>query len=44
MENEKGQVVDWLNEIISNPDGWKQWYSESEVKSLAEIALKLIDR
>ena len=35
-------AIDWLNEIITNPDGWRMFYSESETKSCAEAALALL--
>lgn len=41
-EDEKLQVIDWLNEIIENPEVWKWFYSDSEVKTLAENALKML--
>ena len=40
-EQEKGNVIDWLNEIITNPE-WQRFYSESETVLLAEQAKKLI--
>lgn len=36
-----GNVIDWLNEIISNPE-WQRFYSKSETRINAENALKLI--
>ena len=41
-ENEKGLVMDWLQEIIDNPEGWREFYSDSEVKYLAEKTIELI--
>ena len=41
-EHDKGNVLDWLNEIIDNPEEWQQFYSDSEVKLLAEKAKGLI--
>ena len=41
-EDEKFLVIDWLREIIEDPEGWKEWYSDSEVKTLAENALKML--
>lgn len=41
-KKEKGLVIDWLNEIIDNPEEWKRFYSNSEVKLLAEKAKELI--
>lgn len=43
MDKDTADVIDWLNEIISNPEEWKMFYSDSEVKNLAECALKLIE-
>ena len=41
-EKEMGMVLDWLHEIIDNPNGWKEFYSDSEVKYLAEKIIELI--
>lgn len=41
-EKEKELVLDWLNEIIDNPEEWREFYSDSEVKLLAEKAKELI--
>lgn len=35
-------AIDWLNEITTNPDGWRMFYSDSETKSCAEAALALL--
>ena len=40
-KKDKGLVLDWLNEIIDNPEEWKRFYSDSEVKLLAEKAKEL---
>lgn len=40
--NDKAQVIDWLKEIIDDPENWYRWYSDSEVKGLAEDVLKLL--
>ena len=37
-EKDKGLVLDWLNEIIDNSEEWQRFYSNSEVKLLAEKA------
>ena len=37
-KQDKGNVIDWLNEIISDPENWHRFYSDAEVKSLAEQA------
>lgn len=42
--NEFNNVVDWLNDIISDPEGYKTWYSDSEQARLAEKALEIIGR
>ena len=42
--NEFANVVDWLNDIISDPEGYKDWYSDSEQAWLAEKALEIIGR
>ncbi|MBP5461882.1 MAG: hypothetical protein J6Y20_07145 [Lachnospiraceae bacterium] len=36
------QVVDWLKEIIADPENWHRWYSDSEAKLLAEYTLELL--
>ena len=41
-ENEIRLVIDWLQEIVYNPDGWREFYSDSEVKYLAEKIIELI--
>ena len=38
---EKGNVIDWLNEIITNPE-WQMFYSDSEIKTLAKNALRML--
>ena len=40
--NDKAQVIDWLKAIIDDPENWHQWYSDSEVKGLADDALNLL--
>lgn len=40
-DQDKGNVLDWLNAIIDDPENWKQWYSDSEVKVLAEHAKEM---
>ena len=35
-------AIDWLNEIITNPNGWRMFYSDSETKSCAEATLALL--
>ena len=42
-KEEIGLVIDWLQEIIDNPENWRMFYSDNEVKTLAENALKLIE-
>lgn len=37
----KGNVTDWLNEIIDDPEEWHRFYSDAEVKTLAEQAKEL---
>ena len=41
-EKDASDIVDWLQEIIDNPEEWKQFYSDSEAKLLAEKAKELI--
>ena len=42
MHNDKGQVTDWLEQIVKEPDEWILFFSSSEVKMLAEDALELL--
>ena len=42
--NDFDNVVDWLNDIISDPEGYKDCYSDSEQARLAEKALEIIGR
>ena len=42
MDNDKVHVINWLKEIMADPENWHQWYSDSEVKLLAECALELL--
>ena len=42
MDKDTADVIDWLNEIIDNPEEWQQFYSDSEIKILAEKAKELI--
>ena len=42
MDDNKVQVIEWLSMIIDDPEGWYQFYSDSEIKTLAEYAMKLI--
>ena len=42
-EKDEALVIDWLNEIIDNPEEWQRFYSDSEVKLLAEKAKDLIE-
>ena len=42
-EKDVSDIIDWLQEIIDNPEEWKQYYSDSEVKLLAEKAKELIN-
>lgn len=39
----KAQIIEWLSIIIEDPDGWKQCYSASKIKSLAGKALELLE-
>ena len=40
-ENDMENIFDWLREIVKNPEGWKEFYSDSEVKLMAEHALEI---
>ncbi len=42
--NEKlGLVIDWLQEIMDSPEDWKMYYSDSEVKTLAEQTMEFLN-
>ena len=41
-DTDKANALDWLNEIITNPYGWRMFYSASETKSCAEATLALL--
>lgn len=43
MNDENKHVIDWLNDIKDNPESWHMFYSESEVKWLAEKALEMLN-
>ena len=42
-ELKKWEVIDWLKSIIDDPENWHRWYSDSEVKLLAEQAKQMIE-
>ena len=42
-EFKKWEVIDWLKSIIDDPENWHRWYSDSEVKLLAEQAKQMIE-
>ena len=42
MKEDMKNAHDWLNEIISNPEGWQMFYLDSETKICAEAALALL--
>ena len=42
-DNDRGLVIDWLEEIVSDPEGWQRFYSSSEQKLLAEDALAMLE-
>lgn len=44
MNENISDAIDWLNEIITNPNGWRMFYSESETKSCAEAALAILKK
>ena len=41
MENNKLDVIDWLNDM-ANDDDWPSYYSDSEIRLLAKDALELL--
>ena len=41
MENNKLDVIDWLNDIADGDD-WPSYYSDSEIRLLAKDALELL--
>ena len=42
MSEDMKNALDWLNEIITNPNGWRMFYSDSETKTCAEATLELL--
>ena len=42
MSENMMDALDWLNEIITNPNGWRMFYSDSETKSCAEATIALL--
>lgn len=41
-DTDKANAHDWLNEIVTNQEGWRMFYSDSETKSCAEAVLALL--
>ena len=41
-EKDMSDILDWLQMIADHSDDWQQFYSDSEVKLLAEKAKELI--
>ena len=41
MENDKRDVIDWLNDM-ANDEEWPCYYSDSELRMLAKDALELL--
>lgn len=41
MENDKRDVIDWLNDM-ANDEQWPCYYSDSELRMLAKDALELL--
>ena len=39
---DKANALDWLNEIATNPKGWRMFYSDSETKYCVETAIALL--
>lgn len=39
---DKANAIDWLNEIITNPNEWRMFYSDSETKTCAEAVLTML--
>lgn len=42
-DHKNDNVMNWLSEIINDQDNWHKRYSNSEVKTLAENAKKIIE-
>lgn len=42
MNENISDAIDWLNEITTNPNGWRMFYSDSETKICAEATLALL--
>ena len=41
MENDKRDIIDWLNDM-ANDEHWPCYYSDSELRMLAKDALELL--
>ena len=44
MNENISDAIDWLNEIVTNQNGWRMFYSDSETKSCAEAALAVLKK
>lgn len=42
IEKDISDILDWLHEVIDKQGDWKQFYSDSEVKLLAEKTRELM--
>ena len=41
-ETDKANALDWLNDIVTNPDEWHMFYSDSETKICAETVISML--
>ena len=41
-DKDRGLVIDCLEEIVSDPEGWQRFYSSSEQAYIAENALTML--
>lgn len=41
-ETDRNNVIDWLNQIVTDPKGWSKFYSDSEVQLMAKDALEML--
>jgi hypothetical protein len=39
---DKANATDWLNEIVTKPNKWRMFYSDSETKTCAEAVLTML--
>ena len=42
MTDDEILVIEWLNDIVDDPENYRNCYSDSEQKGLAETALQML--